>query len=86
MTVTQKIEEKLHSAFSPVHLEIINESHLHSGHAGSPGTGESHFRIDIKAASFENKSRIECHRMIHDTLAEELEGPVHALAIKASAP
>lgn len=84
MTVIQIIEERLRSAFSPQQLDIINESHLHSHHNSSPGTGESHFRIKIVSESFNGKSRIECHRMIHEVLAEELAGPIHALAIKAS--
>lgn len=83
MTVEAHIRRKLEDAFSPVALEVVNESHLHSGHQSSPGTGESHFRIKIVSAAFENKKRLERHRLINDVLAEELAGPVHALAISA---
>ncbi|MGH1352506.1 MAG: BolA family protein [Methyloligellaceae bacterium] len=86
MSVSQTIETLLKQAFSPVQLEIINESHKHQGHAGSPGTGESHFRITIVSETFQGKSRVECHRMVNDVLSEQISGPVHALAIKASAP
>ena len=86
MTVEQSIHEKLTVRFSPVFLAIENQSHLHSGHHGSPGTGESHFHIDIVAKAFLNKSRIDCHRLVNETLAEELAGPIHALAIKARGP
>ncbi len=85
MNISQTIENRLRSAFSPEQLEVINESHLHANHSSSPGTGESHFHVKIVAKAFEGKSRIECHRMINEILAEELAGPVHALAIKASA-
>ena len=86
MSVEQSIREKLKNAFTPSRLEVLNESHLHAGHAGSPGTGESHFRVEIVSDSFDGKSRVERHRLINDTLAIELAGPVHALAIKAKAP
>lgn len=86
MTIHQTIERKLQQAFSPSQCDIVNESHLHSGHAGSPGTGESHFRVTIVSPVFEGKSRLERHRMVNDALAEEIAGPVHAMAISASAP
>ncbi len=86
MTVLQTIETLLNQAFAPVQLEILNESHMHKGHVGSPGTGESHFRITIVSETFQGKSRVECHRMINEVLSEQISGPVHALAIKASAP
>ena len=83
MSIENQIRTKLISAFSPEHIEIKNESHLHQGHASSPQTGESHFRLNIVSSKFEGKSRIERHRMINEVLSEELAGPVHALAISA---
>jgi BolA protein len=86
MSVEQSIREKLTLAFAPETLEVVNDSHRHHGHAGSPGTGESHFSIKVVSAAFGGKSRVERHRMVNAALAEELAGPVHALAIKALAP
>ena len=63
-----------------------DESHLHEGHAGHRPGGETHFRVYIVSPAFKGKSRIERHRMINATLAAELAGSVHALAIKAQAP
>ena len=80
------ITNKLREAFSPESLEVSDESHLHEGHAGHRPGGETHFRVYIVSAAFEGKSRIERHRMINSTLAAELKGGVHALAIKAQAP
>ena len=60
--------------------------HLHAGHRGSPGTGESHFRVLIRRAAFAGKSRLERHRLVNETLAGELQGKVHALALGAYAP
>jgi BolA protein len=85
-TVQHTITNKLREAFTPESLDVIDESHLHEGHSGHRPGGETHFRIYIVSDAFEGKSRIERHRMINATLATELAGPVHALAIKAQAP
>jgi BolA family transcriptional regulator, general stress-responsive regulator len=86
MSVLAAIEDKLRDALQPTRLEVINESHLHAGHRGSPETGESHFRLLIISELFSGKSRVDRHRMVNDILSEELRGKVHALAIKAYAP
>ena len=59
---------------------------MHAGHASSPQTGESHFRVLVVSQAFQGKSRIERHRIVNAILADELKGGVHALAIKAFAP
>ena len=86
MNTKSNITKKLSEAFSPESLDVSDESHLHEGHAGHRPGGETHFRVYIVSAAFEGKSRIERHRMINATLAAELQGGVHALAIKAQAP
>ena len=86
MSVEESIREKLTEAFTPEKLEVVNDSHRHAGHAGSPGTGESHFRVEIISEKFAGLSHLERHRRVNEALAKELAGPVHALSIKASAP
>ncbi|MFP4312724.1 MAG: BolA family protein [Alphaproteobacteria bacterium] len=83
MALENIIKQKLQDRFSPLELEVENESHKHAGHAGSPGTGESHFRVYIKSDLFEGMSRIQIHREIHDCLSEEMSGGIHALSIQA---
>jgi len=80
------IIEKLRRAFAPESLRVEDESHRHEGHAGHRPGGETHFRLYIVAEAFRGKSRLQRHRMINDTLAGELSGGVHALAIHAAAP
>lgn len=89
MQVETQIREKLTETFSPTQLTIENESHKHAHHAamkGAANTGETHFAIAIVSAGFAGHSRIERHRMVHEALAEELAGPVHALSVKAKTP
>jgi BolA protein len=86
MSTKDVIINKLHEAFLPESLEVLDESHLHEGHAGHRPGGETHFRIYIVSPAFEGKSRVERHRMINTALAQELAETVHALAIHAQAP
>jgi BolA family transcriptional regulator, general stress-responsive regulator len=86
MAMSETITEKLTQAFAPASLRVVDESHQHEGHAGHRAGGETHFRIYIVSESFRGKSRIERHRLINATLAQELATRVHALAIHANAP
>jgi BolA protein len=86
MTVRDTIAEKLAQAFAPLHLDVIDQSHLHAGHAGARPGGETHFSVHIVSQAFRGKTRIERHRMVNETLTRELQGGVHALAIRALAP
>ena len=86
MRIEEQITKKLLQAFAPVAIEVVNDSHRHTGHAGSPQTGESHFSVKVVSESFAGKSRVERHRMVNEVLAEELKDRIHALAISALAP
>ena len=86
MSTKDDIIKKLREAFVPESLDVVDESHLHEGHAGHRPGGETHFRLYIVSPAFEGKSRIERHRMVNSALDAELKGSVHALAIKAQAP
>lgn len=86
MSVAASVHAKLTDAFEPVHLDVVDESHLHAGHAGARPEGETHFRVDIVAAAFDGVSRIERQRMVHRVLEDELGDRVHALALRTRAP
>lgn len=80
MTVKDEIEARLTAAFTPDRLEVVNESHMHAGHAGDDGSGASHFRILIRAGAFAPMSRIARHRAVHQALGD-LNKRVHAIAL-----
>jgi BolA protein len=86
MSTKDVIINKLHEAFLPESLEVMDESHLHEGHAGHRPGGETHYSVYIVSPAFEGKSRVERHRMINVALAQELAETVHALTIQAQAP
>lgn len=86
MSVEIEIRRKLQETFSPDLLEVVNDSHRHAGHAGSPGTGDSHFNVAMVSSVFEGLNRVDRQRRVYECLADELKGPVHALALKLRAP
>ena len=86
MTAAEEITMRLQAAFAPDALEVINESHKHAGHAGDDGSGESHFRVVIRAGAFAPLTRIERHRAVHAALGPTLVGRIHALALDVSQP
>ena len=86
MRVMAAIEKKLTAALAPVRLSIVDESHRHAGHAGARPEGETHFRVEIVAARFGGLGRVQRQRLVYEILAEELQGPVHALALQTRTP
>jgi len=77
-----KIRARLISAFSPTELEVVDEGHLHVGHAGAKD-GRGHFRVTIVSASFAGRSRLERHRMVFAALGTLMETEIHALSVTA---
>lgn len=79
----EDIRARLMSALQPQSLEVIDEGHLHVGHAGE---GSGHFRVRIVSAAFAGKSAIERHRLVYAALDGLIGQGIHALAIEARTP
>jgi len=86
MTMAERIRRKLTDAFVPERLDIVDDSARHAGHAGARDGGETHFSVEIVAAVFRGKSRVERQRLVYAALAAELQERVHALALRTLAP
>lgn len=82
MSVKQEIETKLQGAFTPEHLQVVNESHQHS----VPPDSETHFKVVIVSQHFDGKRKVARHQAVYGVLASELSGPVHALALHTYTP
>ena len=80
MTVKDEIEQRLTAAFAPTQIDVVNESHKHAGHSGDDGTGESHFRIVLRAPALGPMTRVARHRAVHAALGD-LNTRVHAIAL-----
>ncbi|KAK6176514.1 hypothetical protein SNE40_014782 [Patella caerulea] len=77
--VETSIRSKLTETFQPVVLEVLNESHMHSVPKGS----ETHFKVVVVSDKFESIPLIKRHRLVNESLQEELNSGVHALSIVA---
>lgn len=77
MNTAATIEHKLRARFAPAHLEVVNESSNHNVPTGS----ETHFKVVLVSDVFDGERLIARHRQVNQTLADELAGGVHALAI-----
>lgn len=73
------------TALRPVGLDIVDESHLHAGHAGAR-SGGGHYRVAIVADAFAGLNTVARHRLVYDAAGDLMRGSVHALAIKANTP
>ncbi|MDR7089025.1 BolA family protein [Cellvibrio fibrivorans] len=80
--VESRIYTKLSGGFQPVHLEVINESYMHSVPPGS----ETHFKVVLASAQFAGKRQVQRHQAIYACLAGELQSGVHALALHTFSP
>ena len=80
-----KIRERLVQALQPDQLEIVDESHLHEGHAGARD-GHGHFRITIVSDQFAGLPPIKRHRLIYAAVGDLMQTDIHALTITANSP
>ena len=76
------IQERLEVALSPTRLEVIDESHLHVGHAGARD-GRGHFKVRVVSEVFEGLPRLARHRRVYAALGELMTTDIHALNIEA---
>ncbi|MBT8448355.1 MAG: BolA family transcriptional regulator [Gammaproteobacteria bacterium] len=86
MDNAQRIEQMQHlltESLQPTKLNIIDESHLHAGHAGAK-EGKGHFRVQITCERFTGLRLIQQHRLIYDSLGDMMQTDIHALAIEIS--
>jgi BolA protein len=78
------MRERLLAAFAPVELEIIDDSHLHAGHAGAR-EGKGHFTVRIQSDRFIGTTPLQRHRLVYDALGTMMETDIHALSVNARA-
>ena len=84
MSQIKQMRERL-SALQPTHLDIVDESHLHAGHAGSR-SGGGHYKLHIVSPRFVGLNTLARHRVIYSALGEMMRQEIHALNIQALTP
>ncbi|RUR31545.1 BolA/IbaG family iron-sulfur metabolism protein [Vreelandella andesensis] len=81
MAMQTQIEQKL-AALTPDVLHVENESHMHN----VPANAETHFKVTLVSDNFDGMMPVKRHQQIYALLADELSGPVHALALHLYTP
>lgn len=84
-TRQQKLAARIEAALAPTHLEVIDDSHLHAGHAGA-ADGRGHFTVIVASARFAGLRTLQRHRLVYDAVGDLMTTDVHALSIHASTP
>ena len=85
MDRVELIRERLTSVLEPEHLEIIDDSHRHAGHAGAAGGG-GHFTVIIVSGKFAQQKSLMRHRLVYQAVADLMPAQIHALSINAMTP
>ncbi len=84
--IAAEIERRLKAALEPTHLSLTDDSEKHRGHGGYNPAGESHFSLVIESPRFSGMPRVQRQRAVYAALGELMDGRVHALSIRATAP
>lgn len=84
-TRVEKIQQRLHAALNPTHIQIHDDSQSHAGHAGAQ-SGGGHFYATIVSEAFAGRRSIQRHQMVYAALGEMMQAEIHALSIKAYTP
>lgn len=79
----EKIQQVLQSNLNPSQLEVIDDSHLHAGHAGAT-SGKGHFTVIISSDQFSGLTSLQRHKLIYSALGDLMQTDIHALTIRAS--
>jgi BolA protein len=81
----EALEERLRDALNATHVEVIDESHLHAGHAGARDGG-GHYRAVIVSERFEGLSRVKAQQVVFSVVEDWMGGEIHALSMRTLTP
>jgi BolA protein len=84
-TRAARLEARLRSALQPIELEVIDDSHMHAGHAGA-ADGRGHFTVNLVAERFAGLPVVRRHRLVYEAVGDLMATDIHALSIRALAP
>ena len=81
-----RIAAALNAAFPPAEVQVVDDSHRHAGHAGAAPGGETHYSVRVVSPAFAGLNRVARSRAVHEALAAEFAGGMHALALTLKTP
>jgi len=81
----ERIRSTLQQALHTESVELIDDSHLHAGHAGARD-GRGHFRVRVVSADFAGLRTLQRHQLVYRSLGALMQTDIHALSIEALTP
>ena len=81
----ERLEQRLRAALDPIEIEIIDDSHLHAGHAGA-ADGRGHFSVSVVSERFAKLPVVRRHQLVYEAVGDLMTTDIHALSIRALAP
>lgn len=81
----ESLEERLREKLDATHVEVVDESHLHAGHAGARDGG-GHYRAVIVSERFAGLNRVKAQQLVYSVVDDWMGGEIHALAMKTFTP
>lgn len=82
----EAVQVRLTEALTPVHLEVVDDSMAHAGHAGVVQSGGGHFHAVIVSEAFAGKTAVQRHQMVYRALGDMLHNDIHAFSMKVYTP
>ncbi len=82
LDIAKEIEERIKKGICLTSVEVINESHLHAGHVGDNGTGQTHFKLVVASPEFKGVTRVKAHKIVNRLLEDLFSQGLHALSIE----
>ena len=80
-----RIEKELRERLAAIHVDVIDESHLHAGHVGSRDGG-GHFRAVVVSTRFEGRTPVQRQRLVYQALEDSMGSDIHALSMRTLTP
>lgn len=80
-----RIEKELRERLAAVHVDVIDESHLHAGHVGARDGG-GHFRAVVVSTRFEGRTPVQRQRLVYEALEDAMGSEIHALSMRTLTP
>lgn len=82
MKMEEKITKAIEDALSPTHLQVINDSQKHEGHAGDDGSGQTHFKLMVVSNGFEGCGRVQRQRIVNTAICGLFNEGLHAVSMQ----
>ncbi len=80
-----RIEKELRERLAAIHVDVIDESHLHAGHVGARDGG-GHFRAVVVSTRFEGRTPVQRQRLVFEALEDAMGSEIHALSMRTLTP